>query len=451
MAGQVVEDVGCCKSGKTTPTTTGTLVAHPRPELARRLTLRDAVIIGLGAMIGAGVFAAPGPAAAAAGTWLLLGLVIASAVAYANATSSAELAALYPESGGTYVYARKRLNSYWGFLAGWGFVVGKIASLAAMALTFGVYVYPPLARPLGIAVVIVLTAVNYRGIEKTAHLTRIIVILVLTALAVVVLASLVGSDASLGRLDMGMPKGLLGVLQSAGLLFFAFAGYARLATLGEEVRNPSVTIPRAIPLALGITVTVYAAVLTSALLAVGPETLAESPAPLVAAVEAGSLDFVTPVVRVGGAIAAGGVLLSLLAGVSRTTLSMARRRELPGFLAAVHPKFHTPHRAEVVTAAIVIVIVLVADLRGAIGFSSFAVLTYYAIANASAWTLSPRERRWPRWLAGFGFIGCAILALTLPWKAVVGGGLLLIAGSVIWYATHRRRIPHEGSAGDSGA
>ena len=426
-------------------------MAHPHPELARRLTLRDAVIIGLGAMIGAGVFAAPGPAAAAAGTWLLLGLVIASTVAYANATSSAELAALYPESGGTYVYARKRLNSYWGFLAGWGFVVGKTASLAAMALTFGVYVYSPLARPLGIALVIVLAAVNYRGIEKTAHLTRIIVILVLAALTAVVLASLVGSDASLGRLDMGMPNGLLGVLQSAGLLFFAFAGYARLATLGEEVQDPSVTIPRAIPLALGITVTVYAAVLASALLAVGPGTLAESSAPLVAAVEAGSLDFAAPVVRVGGAIAAGGVLLSLLAGVSRTTLSMARRRELPGFLAAVHPKFHTPHHAELVTAAIVIGIVLIADLRGAIGFSSFAVLTYYAIANASAWTLSPPERRWPRWLAGFGFIGCAILAFTLPLRAVVGGGLVLIAGSVIWYATHRGRIPREGSADDSDA
>ena len=416
-----------------------------QPELARRLALRDAVIIGLGAMIGAGVFAAPGPAAAAGGTWMLLGLVIASAVAYANATSSAELAALYPESGGTYVYARKRLNNYWGFLAGWGFVVGKIASLAAMALTFGAYVYPPLARPLGIAVVIVLTAVNYRGVEKTAHLTRIIVILVLTALATVVLASLVGSDPSPSRLDSEMPNGLLGVLQSAGLLFFAFAGYARLATLGEEVRDPSVTIPRAIPLALGITVTVYAAVLGTALLAVGPETLAKAPAPLVAAVEAGSLELVAPVVRVGGAIAAGGVLVSLLAGVSRTTLSMARRHELPGFLAAVHPKFRTPYRAEVVTAAIVIVIVLVADVRGAIGFSSFAVLTYYAIANASAWTLGPRERRWPRWLAGFGLLGCAILAVTLPIEAVVGGGLLLIAGSVIWYATRRTRASPTGS------
>ena len=427
------------------------LVTPLQPELARRLTLRDAVIIGLGAMIGAGVFAAPGPAAAAAGTWMLLGLVIASAVAYANATSSAELAALYPESGGTYVYARKRLNDYWGFLAGWGFVVGKIASLAAMALTFGAYVYPPLARPLGIAVVIVLTAVNYRGIEKTAYLTRIIVILVLTALAAVVLASLVGSNPSPSRLDLEMPNGLLGVLQSAGLLFFAFAGYARLATLGEEVRDPSVTIPRAIPLALGITVTVYAAVLGSALLAVGPETLAEAPAPLVAAVEAGSLDFVAPVVSVGGAIAAGGVLVSLLAGVSRTTLSMARRRELPGFLAAVHPRFRTPYCAELVTAAIVIVIVLVADVRGAIGFSSFAVLIYYAIANASAWTLTPHERRWPRWLAGFGLMGCAILAVTLPLEAVVGGGLLLIAGSVIWFATRRGRALRKGSGGDPGS
>ena len=427
------------------------LVTPLQPELARRLTLRDAVIIGLGAMIGAGVFAAPGPAAAAAGTWMLLGLVIASAVAYANATSSAELAALYPESGGTYVYARKRLNDYWGFLAGWGFVVGKIASLAAMALTFGAYVYPPLARPLGIAVVIVLTAVNYRGIEKTAYLTRIIVILVLTVLAAVVLASLVGSDPSPSRLDLEMPNGLLGVLQSAGLLFFAFAGYARLATLGEEVRDPSVTIPRAIPLALGITVTVYAAVLGSALLAVGPETLAEAPAPLVAAVEAGSLDFVAPVVSVGGAIAAGGVLVSLLAGVSRTTLSMARRRELPGFLAAVHPTFRTPYRAELVTAAIVIVIVLVADVRGAIGFSSFAVLIYYAIANASAWTLAPHERRWPRWLAGFGLMGCAILAVTLPLEAVVGGGLLLIAGSVIWVASRRGRAARSGSGADPGS
>ncbi|HVL99346.1 MAG TPA: amino acid permease [Egibacteraceae bacterium] len=410
-----------------------------RHELARRLTLGDAVVIGLGAMIGAGVFAAPGPAAAAAGSWLLVGLALAALVAYANATSSAQLAALYPESGGTYVYARQRIGDYWGFLAGWSFVVGKTASLAAMALTFGSYVASDWARPIGIAAVVALAAVNYRGVRKTAGLTRGIVAVVLAALAATVAATVLGGDAQIGNLTADLPAGVWGVLQSGGLLFFAFAGYARLATLGEEVIDPQTTIPRAIPIALGIVVVVYAVVLGSALLSVGPQTLAEAPAPLAAAVGAGRWAGFAWVVRVGAAIAAAGVLLSLLAGVSRTALSMARRRELPGFLDAVHPTHRTPHRAEVTAAAIVCAVVLVADLRGAIGFSSFAVLTYYALANASAWTLSDAERRWPRWLAGLGVVLCVLLAFTLPLAAVFGGLALLILGSGLWLATRSRR------------
>jgi APA family basic amino acid/polyamine antiporter len=408
-------------------------------RLARRLTLGDAVVIGLGAMIGAGIFAAPGPAAEAAGSWLLAGLAIASVVAYANATSSAQLAALYPESGGTYVYARHRLGEYWGFLAGWSFVVGKTASLSAMALTFGSYASPGLARPLGIGAVVALTTVNYLGVEKTALLTRAIVTVVLTALAVIVAAVFVGGAASSDNLTSDLPNGAWGVLQSAGLLFFAFAGYARLATLGEEVRDPDVTIPRAIPLALGITIVIYVVVLGSALLAVGPGTLAGSPAPLADAVEAGSWSGAAPAVRVGAAVAAAGVLLSLLAGISRTALSMARRRDLPRFLDAVHPRFRTPHRAEVSAAVIVCAVVAVADLREAIGFSSFAVLTYYALANASAWTLSDTERRWPRWLAALGVALCLVLAVTLPLVAVLGGVALLATGSAVWLVAQRHR------------
>jgi basic amino acid/polyamine antiporter, APA family len=403
-------------------------------ELARRLSTGDAVVIGLAAMIGAGVFAAPGPAAAAAGTWLLAGLVVAAVVAYANATSSAQLAALHPESGGTYVYARHRLGPYWGFLAGWSFVVGKTASLAAMALTFGAYVHPPSARPLGIAAVVAMVVVNYLGVEKTARVSRVIVAVVLASLAAVVAGSL-GGIADGGALAVDAPPGgVWGVLQSAGLLFFAFAGYARLATLGEEVRDPTVTIPRAIPLALGIVVAVYAVVLVSALAAVGPEVLATSPDPLAAAVVAGGGGWLVPAVRVGAAVAAAGVLLSLLAGVSRTALAMARRGELPRVLDAVHPRHRTPHRAEIAAGALVCAIVLVADLRGAIGFSSFAVLTYYGLANASAWTLSGHERRWPRWLAGLGVALCALLAVTLPAVAVGGGVALLAVGSLTWWA-----------------
>jgi basic amino acid/polyamine antiporter, APA family len=414
-------------------------VGEPSEELARRLTTTDAVLIGLGAMVGAGVFAAPGPAADAAGTWLLLGLAIAAVVAYANATSSAQLAALYPRSGGTYVYARERLGGYWGFLAGWSFVVGKLASLSAMALTFGSYVHADLARPLGIGAVIAMTTVNYLGVEKTARLTRVIVAVVLGALAVAVAASLLGGNASVDNFDATTPRGAWGVLQSAGLLFFAFAGYARLATLGEEVENPTVTIPRAIPIALGIVVVVYGIVLTSMLASLGPDALASAADPLAAAVEAGGWSAAAPVVRIGAAVAAAGVLLSLLAGVSRTALAMARRRELPGFLDAVHPTHRTPYRAEIAAGVVVCVVVLVADLRGAIGFSSFAVLTYYALANASAWTLSPDDRRWPRWLAALGVVLCAVLAFTLPLVAVVGGLALLVVGSLVWWAVKSAR------------
>lgn len=383
-------------------------------------------------MIGAGIFAAPGPAAAAAGSWLLVGLALAAVVAYANATSSAQLAALHPEAGGTYVYARIHLGPYWGFLAGWSFVVGKTASLAAMALTFGAYVDADLARPLGIGAVAALTAVNYRGVEKTARATAVLVALVLVALVVIVVAALAGGDPDLDRLTAERPEGVWGVLRSAGFLFFAFAGYARLATLGEEVRDPEVTIPRAIPLALGLVVALYAVVLGAALLAVGPEALAGSPAPLATVLEAGDWDGLAPVARVGAALASAGVLLSLLAGVSRTALSMARRRELPAVLDAVHPVHRTPHRAEVAAGVVVAAVVLVADVRGAIGFSSFAVLAYYALANASAWQLERHERRWPRGLAGLGVVLCLVLAFTLPLASIVGGAALLAGGSLAW-------------------
>jgi len=407
--------------------------------LARRLGLFDAVVIGLGAMIGAGVFAAVGPASRAAGSGLLIGLAIAAVVAYCNATSSAQLAAVYPESGGTYVYGRERLGAFWGHLAGWGFVVGKTASCAAMALTFGAYASSEWRRPLAVAGVVALTAVNVQGVRKTAWLTRVIVSVVLAALVAVVLGALLGGASSTDHLGaLTATGGWSGILESAGLLFFAFAGYARLATLGEEVVDPARTIPKAIPLALGITLVVYGAVATSALLAAGPQALARSGAPLDTAVRAGSLDWLAPVVRIGGTVAALGVLLSLIVGVSRTAFAMAADGELPRWLDAVHPTHRVPHHAEIAIGALVAVVVLVADLRGAIGFSSFTVLTYYAIANASAWTLEPGQRRWPRPLAALGLAGCVALALSLPLASVVSGSAVLATGAVTWWV--RRSI-----------
>jgi basic amino acid/polyamine antiporter, APA family len=394
-------------------------------RLERSLGLPDAVVIGLGAMIGAGVFAAVGPAAAAAGSGLLIGLGLAAVVAYCNATSSAQLAAVHPAAGGTYVYGRERLGPVWGYLAGVGFVVGKTASCAAMALTFGFYAAPAYARPLGIGAVVALTAVNYRGVRKTAWLTRVIVAVVLSALVAVVASSLLGGEADTTNLRIE-DVSFTGVLRAAGLLFFAFAGYARIATLGEEVSDPARVIPRAIPIALGITLVVYAAVALSALVSLGPEALARSEAPLVEAVPVGW----AWVVRAGATVASLGVLLSLLVGVSRTLFAMAADRERPSALASVHPRFRTPYKAEIVVAAVVCLFVGVTDLRDAIGFSSFCVLVYYAITNASALRLGPHERRWPRALALLGMAGCLLLAFSLPWTSIRGGLFVLGVGLV---------------------
>ncbi|MGV0807349.1 APC family permease [Mycolicibacterium setense] len=404
--------------------------------LQRRLGTIDAVVIGLGSMVGAGIFAALAPAAAAAGTGLLIGLAVAAVVAYCNATSSARLAARYPESGGTYVYGRERLGEFWGYTAGWSFIVGKTASCAAMALTVGLYVWPQWAHAVAVAAVVALTAVNYAGIQKSALLTRIIVACVLAVLAAVVVI-IAGSGASDSvRLEIGDDVGAGGVLQAAGLLFFAFAGYARIATLGEEVRDPARTIPRAIPIALGIALVIYAVVAVAVLSVLGGAGLASAPAPLADAVAAAGAPGWEPVVRAGAAVAALGSLLALILGVSRTTLAMARDRHLPHGLAAVHPRFNVPHRAEVAVGLVVAILAATVDLRGAIGFSSFAVLLYYAIANVSAWTLEPKNW-WHRMIPAVGLIGCLVLAFSLPLVSVLAGLAVVAVGAAI-YGVRRR-------------
>ncbi|MEP6853153.1 MAG: amino acid permease [bacterium] len=408
--------------------------AQPR----RTLGTADAVVLGLGSMLGAGVFAVWSPAAELAGSGVLIALALAAAVAYANATSSARLAAIYPESGGTYVYGRKRLGPFWGYLAGWSFVVGKTASCAAMALTVGSYAWPGHAHVAAVVAVAGLTAVNYAGVQKSARLTRALVAVVLAVLAVVVLAALAGGVATTDKLDAGSGPSWHGVLGGAGLVFFAFAGYARIATLGAEVRDPARTIPRAIGLALGITVVVYAAVAVSGLLTLGSPGLADSAAPLHAVVEAGSWHRLAPVVAVGAAAAALGALLALVLGVSRTVFAMARDGHLPRALSPVHPRFGVPHRAEVAVGAVVALLVTALDLRGAIGFSSFGVLLYYAIANASAATLTAAERRPPRWVPWIGGIGCLVLAFSLPLASVLSGAAVLTVGAAA-YAVRQGR------------
>lgn len=410
------------------------------PDLTRRLGLVDAVVIGLSSMIGAGLFGAFAPAATAGGSGLLIGLALAALVALFNATSSATLAAHYPSAGGTYVYGRRRLGPFWGFVAGWGFVLGKTASCAAMALTAATYLAPQHVKPVAVVFAVLLSTINYAGISRTAKLARALLVVTLAALACVLVAIWFGGETDASRIWSTPPTVTpLGVFQSAGLLFFAFAGYARVATLGEEVRDPQRTITRAIPTALGLVVGLYFVVGVTLLAGLGPRGVAGSIAPVADAVRNGTLAWLSPAAVAGAGVAALGALLALLAGVGRTTLAMAREHDLPGWLAAVHPRFGTPHRADMLITGAVVVLVATTDLRGAIGFSSFGVLIYYAITNAAALTLPSSQRWFPKAFPIAGLLGCGVLAFSLPVQAVVGGVACFVLGIALRFARNRRR------------
>ncbi|MDT9594831.1 APC family permease [Nocardioides zeae] len=399
--------------------------------MQRRLDLRDATTLGVASMIGAGAFTVLGPAtdAAGSGRGLLVALAVVAVVAWCNAWSSARLAARHPSSGGTYVYGRAELGPWWGFSAGWCFVVGKTASCAAMATAFAAYALPegtaePLRRVVAAAVVVGLTLLTTVGVTRTARAARAIVVVSLAGLlaAVVVGLSARGAaqpwwaavDGSVGSVG----PDAYGVAQAAGLLFFAFAGYARVATLGEEVRDPERTIPRAIGLAFAFVLGVYVLLALALLRGLGPTALAGSAAPLRELVDGAA--WAVPLVVVGAGAASVGALLGLLAGIGRTALAMARDGELPRGLAALHPRHDVPHRAQLAVGGCVALLVLGLDLTEAVGFSSFGVLLYYLVANLAALAMHRRAGRTPA-VAVIGALGCVALVATLPLASVASG------------------------------
>ncbi|WP_047871656.1 APC family permease [Nocardiopsis sp. RV163] len=411
----------------------------PQARPARALGTVDAVAIGAGAMLGAGVFTVFAPAALGAGAWLPVAILIAGIVAYCNAVSSARLAARHPESGGAYVYGRERLGELWGYLAGWSFVVGKTASCAVMALTFGAYLLPGWEKALAAATVVALTALNYRGIQRSTMVIKILLAAVLAVLAAVCAAMLLsGRLAAVAQVEgLGPWPGSFGVLGAAGMIFFAFAGYARVATLGGEVRDPQTTIPRAVNIALAGVLVLYLVIGTGLLIVLGRERLSTTDTPMVDAVRVAGFDWLAPVVVAGAAVASLGALLSLILGVSRTTAAMAADGHLPRSLASVHERHGVPHRAELLVGAVVIALVLVTDLRGAIAFSAFGVLVYYAITNASALRLGPDEPRPPLLVPLTGLGGCVVLACSLPLPTVITGMAVLAAGAGLWWLRER--------------
>ncbi len=402
-------------------------------ELRRDLRLADAVGIGLGAVIGAGIFVVTGVAAGIAGPAFLIGLLVAGMAAACNGLSSAQLAALYPQSGGTYEYGYRVLHPWLGFSAGWMFLASKLAAGGVVALGFGSYVAALIpgapTREIAVTAAALLALANIAGIKKTGALNLLVVAITLTTLVAFVVSGLPAFNRS--NLEPFAPYGLPGIGQSAALLFFAYTGYARLATLGEEVHDPKVTIPRAIIATLVLSFVLYFAVAFVAVGAIGSAAMAETASPLRTAAEVFPWKGAGILVSIGAATAMVGVLLSQILGISRMMLAMARRRDLPRFLEHINPSRGVPDWGILLTSGVIIVLAMLGTLETVVAAAAFTILLYYTITNIAALRMPREHKLYPNWVPWLGLAACLMMAASLPNRTIIAGLALLGAGLVV--------------------
>lgn len=391
----------------------------------RKLSLTDTVFIGLAAMLGAGVFVIFGPAALFAGSALPFAILLAALVAYLNAGSVAQLAKVVNRSGGGYAYARVYISKNFSFLAGSSFLVGKIGSSAAIALTVASYLTPNNLLATAIGSVVVMTAINLAGINRTAFGSKVLATITVLFLVTLVVAA-ISLPAAASELKGGAP---IGVLSAAALFFFAFAGYARVATLGGEVRQSERNVPRAIWISLAAVLAIYLtlSVLLSDKLGADLTGTVTPLADLAAKTWLGG-----EYIWIFASLAGLGSLLALLAGMSRTAAEMAIDRELPAAFARKLPN-GAPVLAELVIAGFSIALVAFGGVLLSLGISSFAVLLYYAITNFAAFRQPTTETNRPKILNLLGLALCLLLALSVPIDGlVVGASILTLLMLIRW-------------------
>lgn len=411
--------------------------------LRRDLGLIDAIGIGLGAIIGAGIFVVISVAADIAGPSFLLGLVIAGVAALCNALVSAELAAVHPYAGGTYEYGYRILHPAAGFAAGWMFVASKLAGAGAVALGFGHYLsqmIPALpARWAAVTAVIALTLVNLAGIRKVGRVNTIILAIAVLALVSYVAFGLPSFDTR--HLQPFAPYGSRGVFEAAAILFFAYTGYARVATLGAEVRDPERTIPRAIIITIATALVLYMAVALVTVGAIGYELMLETSSPLQRAARSFAFPLSYWIVGIGAVTAMLGVLASQILAISRMMYAMARRRDLPGSLAHVSERNGVPDAGVMVAATIILFVAVIGTLQWVVSAAAFAILLYYAIANVASLRLDASQTRYPRAVAVIGLLSCLALAFALQQSTIIAGLLLLAVGFAFRWCLHRLSPP----------
>jgi APA family basic amino acid/polyamine antiporter len=419
-------------------------------RLQHQLGILGATMMGLGSIVGTGVFVSIGIAAGIVGPAVILAVALASIVAVCNGLSSAQLAASHAVSGGTYEYGYKYLNSWWGFTAGWMFMLAKSASAATAALGASGYLLNALGIssvyliPIALATVVIFTLIVLGGIQRSNVVNVIIVSVTLCTLTFFILAGL----PLMSRVNLipffaigpNESSSLAALFHASALMFVAFTGYGRIATLSEEVHEPRCTIPKAIILTLIVTMVLYVAVAIVGVGSVGSGLLSGAAhgnlgaqaAPLAEAARQFSFPHSSQILAIGAITAMLGVLLNLILGLSRVLLAMGRRRDMPSLFAHLNPSKTTPTYAVIMMGLAIAGLVLIGNVKTTWSFSAFSVLIYYALTNLAALRIPKHERLYPAWIAGLGLMFCLFLAFWVERQTWLIGLVLIIAG-LIWH------------------
>jgi basic amino acid/polyamine antiporter, APA family len=427
------------------------LNGSPVRNLERSLGTGSAALLGLGSIFGTGVFVAIGLGVDLAGFWIVPAIVLAGLVAACNALSSAQLAAAFPVSGGTYEYGYRLLHPLAGFSAGWLFLLAKSASAAAAALGSAAYGlrlfgqdHPWIIVATGLVLVLAVTLLVLSGLRRSNIANTLIVALTLIALLAFVIASLPDTTVRLRTVtagDLGNDApGWPVFAYTTALIFVAYTGYGRIATMGEEVVTPETTIPRAIIVTLGVSFLTYlsVAICMAALMPTGiARSLADAATPLESAARSLQLPWLSLLVSAGAITAMLGVLLNLVLGLSRVVLAMARRGDLPRLFSNLTGRGN-PALASLAVGASILALVLTGNIETVWSFSAFTVLIYYAITNIAAIRLSRAQRRYPRWISAAGLVGCLALAAFIPVSVWLAGAGLMALGLGVRYFMNRR-------------
>lgn len=410
-------------------------------QLKREIGLFDASALGIGAIIGSGIFVVTGIVAGIAGPAMVFSIIIAGVIAVFSAMSVAELGAYLPEEGGTYAYAQKLISPFAGFIAGWIWIFSNIFVGAAVSLGFAHYfvtLFPSIpVKVIAVAICLIFIIINYRGLKGSVLFNNILVMAKILILLFFIAFGM--GFLRPGTFTPFAPEGSMEILSGAALIFFAYTGFARVTIMAEEVKDPEKTIPRSIYIALGISTVIYLLVSIVAVGLAGAPALAHSGSPLADAIGMTGNSGAVLVISLGAMIATASVLLTTIMGISRIVFSMARSSDLPGIFGRIHPRFSTPHYAIVITGACMIAAILLADLALVVAVSTFAMLFYYLIANTAALRLPRKRRKYPTWVPIIGALSCIGLIVFLsPDSWIIGCIGLLIGGT--WFVFRRKTV-----------